>query len=323
MSMQEPIASPFDRDTPAEEVISGIDLTGKLAVITGGSTGLGKETARVLGKAGADIFIGARNVAKLEAAKEQLLAGGAQRVYCCPLDLMEPDIVRQFGQAVLELDRPVEMLINNAGIMARPLARNSLGIESQFATNYLGHALLTSLLSPQLVKAGESRLVSLTSTGHHLSPVVFEDINFEKREYDPWIAYGQSKTADVLLAVKAAKHLKDKGVTVTAVHPGVIETELTRYLTEEEQTAAVENAKGTNAIEFKTIEAGSATSVWAATEPALEGKGPIYLEDCRVAPPIDQPNMNYGVLPYALDPDLADQLWVKAEEILGQTLPLE
>lgn len=320
--MQESIHSPFNRDTPAEEVVAGINLSGKLAVITGGSTGLGKETARVLAKAGAAVFIGARNHAKLDAAKQELLTGGAQSVSSFTLNLMEPDSVRAFAKAVLELNRPVDMLINNAGIMTCPLARNSLGIESQFATNYLGHALLASMLAPQLIKAGKSRLVSLASSGHHLSPIVFEDINFEQREYNAWKAYGQSKTANVLLAVKAAKHLNAKGVTVTAVHPGVIETELTRYMTEDEKAAAVHNAKVSNSVKYKTIAAGSATSVWAATAPALEGKGPLYLEDCQVAPMIDTANMTYGVLPHALDSVQADQLWAKAEEILGHALPL-
>ena len=320
--MQEPISSPFSRDTLAEEVVSGIDLSGRLAVITGGSTGLGKETARVLAKAGADLFVGARSAPKLEAAKTDLIQGGARHVQSCPLDLMESDSVRRFAQAVLELDRPIDILINNAGIMACPLARNSLGIESQLATNFLGHALLASLLAPQLIRAQKSRLVSLTSTAHHLSPVCFEDINFERREYEPWSAYGQSKTANILLAVKAAKHLKENGVTVTAVHPGVVVTELMRSMSEKEQAAAIKNREVHDLPEFQTIESGSATSVWAATAPALEGKGPVYLEDCKVAPLIDRPNQAYGVLPYALDPDLADQLWTKAEEMLGQSLPL-
>ena len=271
----------------------------------------------MLAKAGADVFIGARNAEKLKAAKEKLLISGASRVNSHTLDLMEPVSVTQFAHAILELGRPVDILVNNAGIMACPLARNSLGIESQFATNFLGHALLSSLLAPQLIQARSSRLVSLTSTAHHLSPVVFEDINYDKRNYHPWLAYGQSKTANVLLAVKAAKHLKHKGVTVTAVHPGVIKTELMRSMSEEEQAAAIENA-----VELKTVESGSATSVWAATAPALEGQGPIYLEDCQVASLIDEPNNAYGVLPYALDPDPADQLWAKAEEMLGQSLPL-
>ncbi len=320
--MQTPVETRFNRDTQATEVVEGINLAGKFAVVTGGSTGLGKETARVLTVAGADVFIGARDVAKLENARRELLAEAASSVYSEPLDLAEPDSVEQFANAVLDLDRPIDMLVNNAGIMACPLARSSLGIESHLAINYVGHALLVSLLAPSLVRAGKSRLVSLSSTGHHLSPVVFEDVNFDSREYEPWAAYGQSKTADVLLAVKAAKHLKDKGVTATAVHPGMIVTELLRFMSEEEQAAAVKYAGTQGLPEFKTVESGAATSVWAATAPALEGHGPVYLEDCQVAPLIDQPNSAYGVLPYALDTEFADQLWVEAEKMLGRPLPL-
>ncbi|MDE2930673.1 MAG: SDR family NAD(P)-dependent oxidoreductase [Chloroflexota bacterium] len=320
--MQTPVNSKFDRDTPASEVVQEVDLTGKLAVITGGSTGLGKETARALGNAGADVFIGARNEEKLENARLELLGAGTKAVYSVPLDLMEPDSVEQFANAVLDLDRPVDILINNAGIMACPLSRNSLGFEAQLATNFIGHALLTSLLAPALVRAKTARLVSLSSTGHHNSPIVFEDINYESREYEPFVAYGQSKTANVLLAVQAARHLADKGVTVTAVHPGMIETELGRHFSEEEWAGLMQQTKDLDMPDFKTVESGAATSVWAATAPELEGLGPIYLEDCQVAPIVEEPNAAFGVLQYALDPDLADQLWVKAEEMLGRKLPL-
>ena len=314
--MQQAILSQFNRNTTAEEVISGVDLSGRLAVITGGSTGLGLETARVFVMAGADVLIGARRESKLQEAAEVLRAAGTANVYTQPLDLMEPESVKQFADAALKLDRPIDLLVNNAGIMACPLARNSLGIESQFATNYVGHALLTSLLSSALKAAEKSRMISLASLGHHLSPVVFEDINYESREYVPLEAYGQTKTANVLLAVKAHKHLAQHGVTAIAVHPGSILTELNRYTPKEK----IEDAKAKG--RFKTVEAGSATSVWAATEPELEGKGPIYVEDCQVAPPVDEPNLNFGVLPYALDADLADRLWAEAEKMLGQSLPL-
>lgn len=320
--MQEAVASPFTRSTTAEEVVSGVDLSGKLAVITGGSTGLGKETARVLAKAGADIIIGARNEAKLGAAKDELASGEAKSVEGYRLDLMEPDSVRQFAQAVRETDRPIDMLINNAGIMNGPLTFNSLGIESQFATNFLGHALLSSMLSAQLIRAGRSRMVSLASSAHQLSPVIFEDINFQKREYEQWTAYGQSKTANILMAIKWAKHLNDKGVTTLAVHPGVIETELSRSMPEEEKQHSMEVTKKYNPNGFKSIETGAATSVWAATGEDLDGCGPLYLEDCKVAALISRPNLASGVMPYALDPKAADQLWAAAENMLGHSLSL-
>ena len=322
--MQTPIDSPFNNTTTAEEIIASIDLSGKLAVITGGSTGIGKETARVMANAGADIFIGARNVEKLNEAKEELAAVGSGEVFAARLDLMEPASVHEFADVVLALGRPLDLLINNAGVMATPLERNSLGMESQYAINYVGHAILTSRLAPALVEAGESRLVSLSSLGHQLSPPVLEDLNFDQRDYDKWQSYGQSKTGNILLAVKVVKELGDKGVTALAVHPGMIETELTRYMTPEElekQSAATVEASGQE-LPMKTIPQGAATTVWAATAAEFTGKRALYLEDCHVAPIVELPNMKYGVLPYALDEDLADRMWEATEELLGQPLPL-
>ena len=321
--MQTPIETPFNKDTTAEEALGSIDLTGKLAVITGGSTGIGKETARVLAKAGADIFIGARDVEKLETARNELAANAPGKIYSARLDLMEPASANEFADAVLELNRPIDLLINNAGVMATPLKRNSLGMEMQYATNYVGHAIITSRLAPALVKAGESRLVSLSSLGHQFSPPVLDDLNFNQREYDKFASYGQSKTGNILLAVKVAKELGDKGVTALAVHPGMIETELTRYMSQEElEAATVKTIEGSGQdIPIKTIPQGAATTVWAATAPEFKGKGPLYLEDCRVARIVEEPNMTDGVLPYALDEELAEALWQKTEELLGQSLP--
>ena len=291
-------------------------------MITGGSTGLGKETARALAMAGVDLFLGARSEAKLEQARLDLLGGGANSVMTCQLNLLEPDSVSHFAGQVLKLGRPIDLLINNAGIMAGPLVRNSLGMEAQFATNYVGHALLTSLLAPALVKASKPRLISLSSVGHHVAPVVMEDLNYEARSYDPFNAYGQSKTANALLAVKVAKHLSARGLTALAVHPGMIHTELFRDVTRETMKQAQAALSVVDLPPYKTVEAGAATTVWAATATELEGKGPLYLEDCQVAPLVEQSNSAYGVLAYALDPDLADQLWAKAEEMLGRPLPL-
>lgn len=322
--MQTPIETPFNKATTAEEVLGSIDLTGKLAVITGGSTGIGKETARVLAKAGADIYIGARDVEKLETARNELAANASGKIYSARLDLMEPASANEFADAVLELDRPIDLLINNAGVMATPFQRNSLGMEMQYATNYVGHAIITSRLAAALVQAGESRLVSLASLGHQFSPPVLEDLNFDQREYDKFVSYGQSKTGNILLAVKVAKELGGKGVTALAVHPGMIETELTRYMsTEELEAATVKTIENSGQdIPMKTIPQGAATTVWAATSPEFKGKGPLYLEDCRVARIIEQPNMADGVLAYALDEKLANDMWKKTEELLGQELPL-
>lgn len=321
---QEPLDSKFDGASTAEDVIAGLCLGGKLAVVTGGSTGLGKETARALAKAGADVFLGARNEGALEGAKRDLLAGQARSAYTRRLDLMDPASVDSFANAVLELGRPVDILVNNAGIMACPLARNVLGIESQFAANFLGHAQLTNLLAPALLRAGESRLISLSSAAHQFSSVNFDDPNFDLRPYDKWAAYGQSKTADVLLAVKIAASLGSKGVTALAVHPGMIVTDLGRHLEPEdvEQTSARLGGKNVPADDIKDIPRGAATSVWAATASILSGRGPLYLEDCQVAPLIEQPEYLFGVMRYALDRESAERLWRTAERMLGRTLHL-
>jgi NAD(P)-dependent dehydrogenase (short-subunit alcohol dehydrogenase family) len=315
----------FDRDSTAESVAAGIDLTGKLAVVTGASAGIGRETARVLAKAGADVFITGRDAAALADAKAAFLAAGASAVHAHTVDLMDPDSVARCAQAILALDRAVDILINNAGIMAAPLARSALGVESHLATNYLGHAQLVSLLAPALKAAGKARLISLTSTGHHWSPVIFDDLNFERRPYGKFQAYGQSKTADCLLAVKASAHLLSHGVTALAVHPGlIVSTHLGRYLTPEDLHWLQTHQGGdmNASIHFKSIESGAATSVWAATAKALEGAGPLYLEDCHVAPIIDEPNYFNGVMRGALDPADADRLWAEAERMLGMPLPL-
>jgi NAD(P)-dependent dehydrogenase (short-subunit alcohol dehydrogenase family) len=323
--MREMVETTFDRDSTAEGVAAGIDLSGKLAVVTGASAGIGRETARVLAKTGADLFITGRDAAALGDAKAAFLAAGAGVVHAHTVDLMDPDSDARCASAILALDRAVDILINNAGIMAAPLARNALGIESHLATNYLGHAQLVSLLAPALKAAGKARLISLTSTGHHWSPVIFDDLNFERRPYGKFQAYGQSKTADCLLAVKASAHLLSHGVTAPAVHPGlIVSTHLGRYLTPEDLHWLQTNQGGdmNAAIHFKSIESGAATSVWAATAPALEGAGPLYLEDCHVAPIIDEPNYFNGVMCGALDPADADRLWAEAERMLGMPLPL-
>lgn len=313
----------WTKDSTASEVVEGIDLRGKLAVVTGASSGIGKETARALGSAGASVFLGARTQTALDEVQSELEAVGTE-AYTCPLDLMDPASVEAFAKSVQSLNRPLHILVNNAGIMASPRAENVLGIESQLATNYLGHALLVSLLAPQMIAAEKSRLVSLTSVAHQLSPVDLDDLNFQNKEYDKWVAYGQSKTACALLAVHVANELADRGVTAHAVHPGFIDTNLGRFLDEEEVKQAVDDVEelSSEAALFKSVESGAATSVWAATGPELEGLAPLYLEDCSVAEKIDTPNTNSGVMGYALDAEIARKLWVEAEKLLGRKLPL-
>lgn len=321
--MMQSSGNSWSKDTTTQEITQNVDLTGKLAVVTGGSEGIGKETARALGAAGAAVFIGARTQEALAAVQQELETQDI-KVSVCRLDLMDPDSVEEFAQAVRAENPVVDILVNNAGIMACPLSRNSLGIESQLATNFVGHALLVSLLAPALVAAGDARVVSLTSVAHHMSPVVFEDLNYQNREYEKFSAYGQSKTACVLLAVKVANELGKKGVTAHAVHPGFIMTNLGRFLTEEDvqQVTTEMEDTGIATVDYKSVEAGAATSVWAATASELKGSEALYLEDCSIAEHMDTPNNFYGVMEYALDRESANQIWEAAESLLGRNLPL-
>lgn len=312
----------FGKRSSAAEVLSGVDLSGRLAVITGAASGIGRATAEALLGAGADLVIGGRNPSKLEAAKSQQLRSRPNAaVHAFALDLMSVAGVDRFADAILALNRPVDILINNAGIIGQ-LARNEAGLESQLMTNFIGHAVLTSRLAPALKGSGGARLVSLSSFGHHYSAVVFDDLNFERRPYTAWAGYGQSKTACVLLAVQVAEKLSGHGVDAFAVHPGAIRTELGRDLVPEDFALALERGSVPDAEELKTPEQGAATSVWAATERQLAGRGPLYLEDCRIAPLLDQPSYNYGVMSYALDPALAARLWHETERLLARELPL-
>lgn len=325
-SEQLAVASKYSRDTSAEEIAAAVDLRGKLAVITGGSVGLGRETARVLARSGAEIFISARRAEVLKETAQALEENGA-KVHYHAVDHMSVDSVDALADAVLALGRPVDMLIANAGIMACPLARTPDGVESQLMTNVVAHAVLLSRLAPALVESDDARFVSLSSTGHHLSAILFDDLNFERHPYDKWQAYGQSKTGSALLAVKASKELGSRGVTAFAVHPGMIQTELGRFLDEADMIKTTEDSVGKNGAKaflalFKDVPRGAATTVWAATDPALKGKGPLYLEDAKVASRIEAPNRTEGVLDYARDPEAADRLWTAIEDIVGRKLPL-
>lgn len=323
--MQKSVESGFHRDTPWQEVIKGIDLSGKLAVITGGSVGLGKETARALLAAGADVILGSRSLPSLEAAKADIASAGKGDIHVVRLDLTSAESIKSFAEAVLALNLPVDILVNNAGVMWTPLQRDARGNEGQLSSNFLGHAMLTSALAPALAAAREGRIVSLTSTGHHFSPVNFDDPNFERDEYDKFVSYGQSKTACSLLAVKAAASLGRYGVRAFAVHPGLIATNLAAHFEAEDRVEVVKRLGkfGDTLPAMKTIEAGCATSVWAATSPLLNDRSFAYLEDCGVATPIDSPNYGSGVLPYAIDEALAGRAWEMAERLVGSPLPLE
>lgn len=314
-------AARFGAETTTSEVIRGVDLTGKLAVITGGGGGLGLETARTLALAGADIVIGGRSPENIDAARDALAtAYPKSKAQAFVLDLASVASVDAFADAVLALDRSIDLFIANAGIMASPLARNEAGHELQFATNFIGHAVLTSRLAPAIRKAVRPRVVILSSTGHHFSSIRLNDLNFETTPYDKWRAYGQSKTACSLLALKAWREM---GVTALAVHPGTIGTGLMRFLSQQDYADLQTRTDVRPPIgrKPKTLAQGAATTVWAATAPELEGRF-AYLEDCHVAEPVEKPDLIAGVLPYAVDPELADELWAATEELLGRKLSL-
>lgn len=320
LSKQQPLASPFHRDSTAEEVAQGVDLTGKRAIVTGATAGLGLETARVLALRGAQVTLLGRNEASGEAiAAKMQQETGNPHIEMVSVDLKSTASVNKFTQHMLEAGQPLDLLINNAGVMASPYQRCEFGYESQLFINYVGHLLLSTALVPLLLKSSAARVVSLTSLGHHMSPVVLDDLNFEEREYDKWRAYGQSKTATSLLGVYLHERLGEHGIISTAVHPGSIaETNLDRYLSPEEQQAA--RSAGSQSV-WKTLPQGAATTVWAASSPLLDGRGGTYLEDCNVAAVVEKPNFKYGVMPYAVCADTATKLAHQVAADIGLQLP--
>jgi NAD(P)-dependent dehydrogenase (short-subunit alcohol dehydrogenase family) len=310
---QEPLSSGYGARTTAREVLGNRRLDGALAVVTGGYAGVGLETTRALAAAGATVVVPARTPDKARAALADL-----ERVELGRLDLSEPASIDAFAARFLASGRPLHMLVNNAGIMATPLVRDARGFESQLATNHLGHFQLTARLWPALRKAHGARVVSLSSRGHRRAGIDFEDPHFERRPYDKWIAYGQSKTANALFALALDTRGEPHRIRAFSVHPGAIMTELVRWMSDEELDAI----RSANAADFyKNTEQGAATSVWCATSPQLEGLGGVYCEDVDIAQavPADFPEQR-GVRPWAMDPDLAERLWTKSEAWTGVTL---
>jgi NAD(P)-dependent dehydrogenase (short-subunit alcohol dehydrogenase family) len=310
----------FGADTTASEVSEGIDLGGKVALVTGGSSGLGQETARVLAERGAHVILTARDVPKGESVAAGIRAStGNPHVEVEELELGSLKDVRAIAQRVLARHPTLHILVNNAGVMACPQAKTADGFELQFGSNHLGHFLMTCLLAPALLRATPSRVVSVSSRGHHMSPVVFDDIQFERRPYDKWLAYGQAKTANVLFAVGLERRLGARGVHANALHPGGIMTELSRHLQAEDWQFLQTRTQG---MKFKSVEAGAATSAYAATAPELEGRGGLYLEDCHIAAVNDAPDARDGVASYALDPGSAERLWQISENLVGERFAL-
>ena len=311
---QTPLGSGFGLRTGAADVLVGLDLTGKVAIVTGGYSGLGLETTRALAEAGATVIVPARTPEKAKAA----LAGIAN-VEQAALDLANPASIDAFAEGFLASGRPLHILINNAAIMASPLMRDARGYEAQFATNHLGHFQLTARLWPALKAANGARVVSLSSIGHRRSPVNLDDPSFETGAYDKWESYGRAKSANSLFAVGLDRRGQAHGVRALAVHPGGIMTDLQRFMPEEEKRAfGWIDEEGRVNERFKTPAQGAATSVWCATSPQLDGKGGVYCEDCDVAEavPADAQTWN-GVRPWAIDPDTADRLWALSEKMTG------
>mgnify|MGYP003591097941 FL=1 len=324
---QEPIRSGFGAASTAADVIRGIDLTGKVAIVTGGYSGLGRETTRVLWAAGAKVIVPARDQDK--AAKA---LAGFPSVEIEAMDLMSPASIDAFAARFLASGRPLHILVNSAGIMACPLMRDARGYEAQFSTNHLGHFQLVERLWPALRQANGARVVAVSSRGHRYSPVVFEDPNFNRRKYEPMSAYGQSKTANILFALELDKRGQAENIRAFSVHPGaIVATDLGRYGSKEQLLKIGVIDEHGNPIldplrQLKTVEQGASTSVWCATSPRLAGKGGVYCENNDIASIVTNPapmgptsgadsKGNYGVMPHAVDPEAAKRLWALSLEL--------
>jgi NAD(P)-dependent dehydrogenase (short-subunit alcohol dehydrogenase family) len=310
MTSQHSITSGFGAESTTKDVLAGIDLTGRLAIVTGGYSGLGLETTRALAGAGAHVVVPAR---RPDAAR-QAVAG----VEVDELDLADLESVRGFAERFIATGRDIHLMIDNAGIMACPETRVGPGWEAQFATNHLGHYALVNRLWPAIARGG-ARVVATSSNGHQLSGIRWDDVQFE-RGYDKWQAYGQAKTANALFAVQLDALGRDAGVRAFSVHPGTISTELGRHLSKEEIIAAGwMDEDGNWAATFKTPEQGAATQVWAATSPRLTGMGGVYCEDCDIAEPWDQDagELTGGVRAHATDLGQAARLWELSARLTG------
>jgi NAD(P)-dependent dehydrogenase (short-subunit alcohol dehydrogenase family) len=310
--------SQFGFSSTTDDVLQGVDLSGKRILVTGVSAGLGVETARALAARGAHIVGAARDLAKAREA-----TAGIPNLELIELDLGDLKSVRAAADKLVADGRPFDVVINNAGVMATPFGKTADGFETQFGTNHLGHFVFTNRIA-SLLKPG-ARVVELASSGHRFSDVNLEDPNFETSEYTPFGAYGRSKTANVLFAVEFDRRHKDRGVRATAVHPGGIQTELGRHMTPETIQALIESIQAAAeqdraaAFEWKTIPQGAATSVWAGVVAPADQVGGKYCEDCHVAEVVDSASLERaGVRPYAVDPEHAKALWALSEKLVGE-----
>jgi NAD(P)-dependent dehydrogenase (short-subunit alcohol dehydrogenase family) len=326
-TQQAPIHSGFGAATTAADVIRGVDLKGKIAIVTGGYSGLGLETVKALVSEGAKVTVPARSHEKAAKALK-----GLKGVEIDSMDLGDPVSIDSFADRFLASNRPLHILVDGAGIMAAPLQRDQRGYESHLATNHLGHFQLTVKLLPALRRAKGARVVLVTSWAHRFSPFHFEDPNFEHREYDRWAGYGQSKTANILFAVELDKRYARDGIRAFAVHPGgIVATGLAKFISQDELRASGaldENGKPVldPSRDLKTPEQGAATIVWCATSPQLEEKGGVYCENSDIATisskdtskmTINDLKDDKGVMPYAIDPGASQRLWKLSEKLIG------
>ncbi|MEM9837546.1 MAG: oxidoreductase [Pseudomonadota bacterium] len=317
MTDQTPLNVPWDRKPDPSEVMGDIDLSGKRAIVTGGYSGIGLEAVRALTERGASVVVPVRSQEK---AKEAL--AGIPNTTTASLDLADLSSVRSFAKTVADDGQPVDLLINNAGVMASPLSRIGSGWESQFAINHIGHFVLTQDLLPALMKASAPRVVALSSLAHRISSIIWDDPSFDNIDYQKWVAYGQSKTANALFA--RALNKQHEGLEAFSVHPGGIMTDLQRHLTMEEQIQAGWLDEDGNIPDgakafFKTPPQGTATTLWAATSPMVEGKGGVYCEDCNIAALVPDDDKGYfGVRSWAASDENADRLWTMTEALLAE-----
>ena len=327
-SKQRPVNSGFNASSESIDVVRGIGLSGKTAVVTGGYSGLGLATAKALSDAGARVIVPARDLSRAAAL------AGIKNVEIRQMDLQDPSSIDLFSNDFLKSNAGLDLLINCAGIMATPLTRDARGFESQFSTNHLGHFLLAVGLWPALKRASGSRIVSVSSWGHRFSDMDYDDWNFEKKAYDPWVAYGQSKTANVLFAVAADARGMQNGIRSFAVHPGtILDTNLSKYVPTPTLIEFGVLDKDGHPVHdpsrnLKTASQGASTILWCATSQQLDGLGGVYAENCDIAEIgevkdswgiKDSMYMN-GVMPYAVDAASADRLWKLSEDLTGAGL---
>jgi NAD(P)-dependent dehydrogenase (short-subunit alcohol dehydrogenase family) len=317
------VTSRFDRNATVFDVVEGVDLHGKTALVTGGGAGFGWATARALAKAGATVYVADVDLPKTRAAVDAWLAGNpSAKLHALQLDLASNAKVRSFAESFAANVPRLNILVNNAGIMAAPQAYTEDGVELQFAVNFLGHYVLTRMLAPTLVKAGgEARVVSVSSIGHRRSDIRWGDINVRQGTYNTWDAYGQSKTACALLAVEVDRQLRSHGVRSNTLNPGGSMTGLHQHLTDEERRRmGWLDENGNMPAKWRAPEQCAATATWLATAPELSDVGALYFEECQEALPWTEENPGIGVKPYAIDPDNAQRLWDVAAGLAGMPI---